>query len=87
MTTDEARLPLLAEKLLSLPIRPNLLAYCSRTDLLALVNQEEQVDVYRLGGQRAFSVKRKGPSIGVVGLEWIRDGASPLGTKTDCLHD
>lgn len=74
MSLDEPRLPLQAEKVLPHAIRPHLLAYCSRTDLFAVVNDEEIADVYRLGGQKAFSVRRKSPSITVVGLEWIRDG-------------
>lgn len=54
--------------------------------MFAVVTQEEQVDVYRLGGQRAFTVKRKGPSISVIGLRWIRDGLSPLCNKTGHLQ-
>ncbi|KAL1296712.1 hypothetical protein AAFC00_000186 [Neodothiora populina] len=70
----EPRLSIHAEKTLSQPIRPHLLSYCPRIDLFAVVNSEESVDVYRLGGQRAFNVKRRSPSSKVVGLEWIRDG-------------
>lgn len=77
-SSNGPKLPMQAEKLLSHTIRPHLLAYCSRTDLFAVVNDEEVIDVYRLSGQRAFSVKRKSPSSRVVGLEWIRDGMSDL---------
>ncbi|KAH0286301.1 hypothetical protein KCU62_g6841, partial [Aureobasidium sp. EXF-3399] len=71
---DECRLPLQSEKALSYTIKPHLLAYCPRTDLLAVVTQDEVIEVYRIGGQRAFVVKRKSPSTVAVGLEWIRDG-------------
>lgn len=72
----ERQLPLLSEKALPYAIRPHLLAYCSRTDLFAIVTQDEVIEVYRLGGQRAFSVKRKSPQTTVVGLQWIRNGLS-----------
>ncbi|KAG9666895.1 hypothetical protein KCU99_g9369, partial [Aureobasidium melanogenum] len=39
-----------------------------------IVTQDEVIEVYRIGGQRAFVVKRKSPSTTIVGLEWIRDG-------------
>ncbi|KAH0382166.1 hypothetical protein KCU92_g6516, partial [Aureobasidium melanogenum] len=71
---EEYRLPLQSEKSLPYTINPHLLAYCPRTDLLAVVTQDEVIEVYRIGGQRAFVVKRKSPSTTIVGLEWIRDG-------------
>lgn len=71
---QENQLPLLSEKTLPYAIRPHLLAYCPRTDLFAVVTQEEVIEVYRLGGQRAFSVKRKSPQTTIVGLQWIRNG-------------
>jgi hypothetical protein len=71
---EECRLPLQSEKALAYTIKPHLLAYCPRTDLLAVVTQDEVIEVYRIGGQRAFVIKRKSPSTTIVGLEWIRDG-------------
>jgi anaphase-promoting complex subunit 4 len=71
---EESHLPLQSEKALSYTIKPHLLAYCPRTDLLAVVTQDEVIEVYRIGGQRAFVVKRKSPSTIIVGLEWIRGG-------------
>lgn len=67
-------LPLESEKILASAIQPHLLSYCARTDLFAVVTQEEVVDVYRFSGQRAFTVKRKDAATSVVGLQWIRDG-------------
>ncbi|TIA07215.1 hypothetical protein D6C80_09909 [Aureobasidium pullulans] len=71
---EEPRLSVQSEKVLSYAINPHLLAYCPRTDLLAVVTQDEVIEIYRIGGQRAFVVKRKSPSTTIVGLEWIRDG-------------
>ncbi|KEQ61986.1 uncharacterized protein M437DRAFT_50508, partial [Aureobasidium melanogenum CBS 110374] len=71
---EEYHLPLQSEKSLSYTINPHLLAYCPRTDLLAIVTQDEVIEVYRIGGQRAFVVKRKSPSTNIVGIQWIRDG-------------
>ena len=75
MMAEEPCLPLQSEKVLSYAINPHLLAYCPRTDLLAVVTQDEVIEIYRIGGQRAFVVKRKSPSTTIVGLEWIRDGS------------
>lgn len=75
MMAEEPRLPVQSEKVLSYAINPHLLAYCPRTDLLAVVTQDEVIEVYRIGGQHAFVVKRKSPSTTIVGLEWIRDGS------------
>jgi anaphase-promoting complex subunit 4 len=73
---EDCHLPLQSEKALPYTIKPHPLAYCPRTDLLAVVTQDEVIEVYRIGGQRAFVVKRKSPSTVIVGLEWIRDGWS-----------
>lgn len=51
-----------AETILPQSIHPHLLAYCPTMDLIAVVTKEEQLDVYRLSGQRAFGLKRKGQS-------------------------
>lgn len=74
----EPQLPLLVEKNLPYSIRSGLVAYDSRTDLLAVVTEEENIEVYRLGGQRAFTVKRRtdryGEELVVEQLRWIRGG-------------
>ncbi|KAF2815774.1 uncharacterized protein BDZ99DRAFT_505466 [Mytilinidion resinicola] len=49
-----------AEKTLLHPVKPHLLTYCPTMDLVATVSEEEEVDVWRISGQRAFGVKRKG---------------------------
>lgn len=83
MMAEEPRLSVQSEKVLSYAINPHLLAYCPRTDLLAVVTQDEVIEIYRIGGQRAFVVKRKSPSTTIVGLEWIRDGSFSGLTKLD----
>ncbi|KAL0259521.1 hypothetical protein SLS55_005258 [Diplodia seriata] len=52
-------LMLQAEKALPQPVRPRLISYCPTMDLVAVITQEETLDVYRLNGQRAFGLKRK----------------------------
>lgn len=48
-----------AEKILLHPIYPHLISYCPSMDLIALVTDEENLDVYRINGQRAFGLKRR----------------------------
>ncbi|KAF2085557.1 hypothetical protein K490DRAFT_46593 [Saccharata proteae CBS 121410] len=48
-----------AEKALPHAVHAQFLSYCPTMDLVAVVTQEEQLEVYRLNGQRAFSHKRK----------------------------
>jgi anaphase-promoting complex subunit 4 len=43
-------------------------------DLLALATEEEQVLVYRLNGQRVFSVAHRGSGRKICQLEWKPDG-------------
>ncbi|KAF2423806.1 hypothetical protein EJ08DRAFT_700920 [Tothia fuscella] len=43
-------------------------------DLVAVVDQNEQVNVYRFGGQRAFGLHRNIPGCGVVCLCWKFNG-------------
>jgi len=86
MSPQVLQLRLQTEKVISHTIRPHLLAYCPRTDLFAVVNDQEVVDVYRIGGQRAFTVKQKSPSVSVVGLEWIRNGVFKSSSPQTITH-
>ncbi|KAK7545985.1 anaphase-promoting complex, cyclosome, subunit 4-domain-containing protein [Phyllosticta citricarpa] len=52
-------LMLQAEKALQQPIYPHLFSYCPTMDLVAVVAKDQNIDVYRLNGQRAFGLKRK----------------------------
>lgn len=44
-------------------------------DLIALVTDEENLDVYRVNGQRAFGLKRKNEDVAIEALEWQWNGA------------
>ncbi|KAE8848716.1 hypothetical protein HRS9122_02732 [Pyrenophora teres f. teres] len=45
-------------------------------DLVAVVTDEENLDVYRINGQRAFGLKRKSDDVGVVEIQWEFNGKS-----------
>ncbi|KAK0658129.1 hypothetical protein DIS24_g4892 [Lasiodiplodia hormozganensis] len=57
--SEAPSLMLQAEKALPQPVHPRLISYCPTMDLVAVITQEETLDVYRLNGQRAFGLKRK----------------------------
>ena len=65
-----------AEKILLQPIHAHLVTYCPTMDLIAVVTEEETVDVYRISGQRAFGLKRKSESVCVDALQWEFNGKS-----------
>ena len=64
-----------AEKVLLRPIHSHLVAYCPSMDLIALVTDEENLDVYRINGQRALGLKRKNEDVTVQALCWQWNGA------------
>lgn len=63
-----------AEKILLHPVHANLISYCPTMDLIALVTDEENLDVYRINGQRAFGVKRKRGDLRVDAIQWEENG-------------
>ncbi|KAF1927161.1 uncharacterized protein M421DRAFT_183292 [Didymella exigua CBS 183.55] len=65
-----------ADKILLHPIHPHLMAYCPTMDLIAVVTTEENLDVYRLNGQRAFGLKRKNEDVAVDTIQWEFNGKS-----------
>lgn len=65
-----------AEKILLHPIHPHLISYCPTMDLIAVVTDEENLDVYRINGQRAFGLKRKDDDLSVIALQWEFNGKS-----------
>ncbi|KAJ6192764.1 anaphase-promoting complex, cyclosome, subunit 4-domain-containing protein [Bipolaris maydis] len=65
-----------AEKTLLHPIHPHLISYCPSMDLVAVVTDEENLDVYRINGQRAFGLKRKSEDVCVDALQWEFNGKS-----------
>ncbi|KAF2678059.1 hypothetical protein K458DRAFT_377414 [Lentithecium fluviatile CBS 122367] len=64
-----------AEKILLHPIHPHLISYCPTMDLIALVTDEENLDVYRINGQRAFGLKRRSEDERVEAVAWQGNGA------------
>jgi hypothetical protein len=75
-TTHTPQLLQQAEKILLHPIHPHLISYCPTMDLIALVTSEENLDVYRINGQRAFGLKRKSEDVTVDALQWEFNGKS-----------
>ncbi|KAF1942916.1 hypothetical protein EJ02DRAFT_502472 [Clathrospora elynae] len=65
-----------AEKILLHPIHPHLISYCPTMDLIAVVTDEENLDVYRINGQRAFGLKRKSEDDVVDAVQWEFNGKS-----------
>ena len=69
-------LVLLAEKTLPYAIDVNLTAYEPRTDLIAVATNQNDIDIYRLGGQRASTIKRKETDGAVTCMHWVLEGIS-----------
>lgn len=67
-------LNLLAEKNVQPAINPRHLAYCPTMDLIALATVDEKVHVYRLNGQKIFSVSTKSPTARVNFIKWKPNG-------------
>ena len=72
--TEAPAMMLQADKTLLQPIRPHLIAYCPTMDLIAVVTEQETLDVYRLNGQRAFSHKRKNSVTSIDCICWKFNG-------------
>ena len=65
---------MLGEKILPQHIIPEHLSYCPTMDLVALVTIDDQTHVYRLNGQKVFTVHKKRPGTKVVQLAWKPNG-------------
>ena len=76
-----------AEKILLHPVHPHLIAYCPTMDLIAVVTTEENLDVYRINGQRAFGLKRKNESVTVDAIQWEFNGKSIAISWSDGMTD
>lgn len=76
-----------AEKILLHPIHPHLISYCPTMDLIAVVTDEENLDVFRINGQRAFGLKRKSEDVSVDALQWEVNGKSIAVSWTDGSTD
>lgn len=55
-------------------IKPDLVRCCPTMDLIAYVTVDERVDVFRFGGQRAFTLQRKEPNVKVSSVCWKYNG-------------
>ena len=67
-------LRILAELAVPHAVNPRLMAYCPTMDLLAVATLENQVHVYRLSGQKVFSVANRQAVGGVNQIQWKPDG-------------
>ncbi|CAI6336371.1 unnamed protein product [Periconia digitata] len=65
-----------SEKILLHTIHAHLISYCPTMDLIAIVSSEENLDVYRINGQRAFGLKRKSEDVHVMTVCWQWNGAA-----------
>jgi anaphase-promoting complex subunit 4 len=72
----QAELKLIGEKTLHHGANPLLLAYCPSMELLALGSSDQQVSLYRLNGQRVYSVVQKGTPLTVDRISWKPNGNS-----------
>ncbi len=63
-----------AEKEFAQPVRLKLTRCCPTMDLVAVITNEEQLDVYRFNGQRAFGLQRKNASSTVSSICWKYNG-------------
>ncbi|KAF1998389.1 hypothetical protein P154DRAFT_564763 [Amniculicola lignicola CBS 123094] len=76
-----------AEKTMLRPIHPHLIAYCPTMDLIAVVTDEENLDVYRINGQRAFGLKRKSKAVSVDAICWEFNGQAIAVAWSDGFTD
>ena len=77
ITRDSEDFPKLlqhAENVLPQAVHPHLIKCCPTMDLVAFVTLEEQLHVYRFGGQKAFSHQKKDEMGNVVSLGWKFNG-------------
>ena len=68
----------LAEKVVQPAINPTHVAYCPTMDLVALATIDEQVQVYRLNGQKVFGIVNKQTPGQIDQLKWKPNGISAL---------
>ena len=72
----------LAEKVVQPAINPAHVAYCPTMDLVALATIDEQVQVYRLNGQKVFGILNKQTPAQIDQIKWKPNGIIAL----DLLH-
>jgi anaphase-promoting complex subunit 4 len=70
-----------AAKEFAQPIHLKLARCCPTMDLVAVVTEEEQLDVYRFNGQRAFGLQRRDSESKVSSICWKYNG---MKSSTSC---
>jgi anaphase-promoting complex subunit 4 len=75
MAENAPALLLQAEKILPQPVHAKFVACCPTMDLIAVITQDERLDVYRFNGQRAFGLQRRKPNTSATSLAWKFNGA------------
>ena len=68
----------LAEKVVQPAINPAHVAYCPTMDLVALATIDEQVQVYRLNGQKVFGILNRQTPAQVDQIKWKPNGVTAL---------
>jgi anaphase-promoting complex subunit 4 len=63
-----------AEQLLPVRLKAGLLSYCPTMDLVAVATEDEQVQVFRLNGQKVFTVPKRKDDAVVTSLCWRPNG-------------
>ncbi len=71
---EPASLNMLAEKIAPQPVNGEQLAYCPTMDLIALGTRDDQVQVFRLNGQRVFGAASGPKSLKIYRLHWKPTG-------------
>lgn len=64
----------IAEKVVQPAVNPKHMAYCPTMDLIALATVDEQVQVYRLNGQKVFSVHSRDSTAKIGRIKWKPNG-------------
>ena len=68
----------LAEKLVQPAVNARHLAYCPTMDLIALASVDQCIHVYRLNGQKVFSITNKKFANKVNQIKWKPNGQSNI---------
>ena len=72
-------LSMVAEKVLPLEASPKTLAYCPTMDLVAVASVDDQINVYRLNGQKVFGVLRRQFEAKINAVIWKPNGKKRSG--------
>ena len=64
----------LAEKVVQPAINLSIVAYCPTMDLIALATIDENIQVYRLNGQKVFGIENKQTAAKVAQVSWKANG-------------